>query len=354
MISKRYRWLPLLILLLIGLAACRPWATPTAVPTLVFSTATPSPAPTPTFTLTPTPTPRPPALFVEPDDGSAPLLALIQSARTSLDVTVYLITHQEVVRALGAAARRGVHVRVLLEQHPYGGGESNRRAAEALRKAGVKVRFSSPAFRYTHQKSLIVDGSTAAILTMNFTHSSFTRNREYGVILHEPRYIAEMKRVFDADWERVPPTWGTGPLLVWSPVNSRDVILRLLHDARSSLLLEEQDLVDEEVVQALIAAVQRGVNVRLVRPPLREEEEAERRNVRRLQQAGGKVHVLSSPYVHAKVIVVDGRTALIGSINLTPTSLDLNRELGVIVQDPTIVQRVVRVIERDWQRGRVP
>jgi len=329
---------------LIALAlACRPAPVPTWGPTTA-----------PTFLPSPTPTVSRPFLFVEPDDGITPLLSLIQGARQSLDVTVYLITSTEIVRALSSAARRGVQVRVLLERHPYGGSESNKRVAAALQKAGVDVRYSSPAFRYTHQKSIIVDHRAGAILTMNFTYSSFTRNREYGVIVREPGYVSEMQHVFDADWERVPPRWPSPPRLVWSPLNSRDVILHLIQHARTSLDLEEQDLVDSEIVQALVDAARRGVRVRLVRPPLRENEEVERRHVRRLQRAGGKVRVLASPYVHAKVIVVDREAALVGSINLTPTSLDMNRELGIVVRDTYVVHRILEVLQQDWANGHAP
>ncbi len=338
----------LLLVLLSLITACQPGIAPTVPPT-------PSPFPEPSRPLpTRTSTPRPPGLFVEPDDGVTPVLALIQGARRSLDVTVYLMTSREVMRALSSAARRGVAVRVILERHPYGGSESNQRAAAELQKSGVDVRYSSPAFRYTHQKSIVVDHRVGAILTMNFTHSSFTRNREYGVIVHDPVYVEEMERVFDADWARLPPRWPSPPRLVWSPVNSREVILHLIRSARTSLDLEEQDLVDEEVVQALIAAAQRGVRVRLVRPPLRDNEEVEQRNVRRLQRAGGQVRVVTSPYVHAKVIVVDQKAALVGSMNLTPTSLDMNRELGIVVREASVVHRILQVLQRDWEKGHAP
>ncbi len=317
------------VLVLVGLAliavACRP-----ATPTVAYP---------------------PPKVFIQPEDGRAPLFNLLRSARGQVDLTIYLLTDRDTIAMLKRTAQRGVRVRVLIEPEPFGGGESNRRAARELQQSGVEVRFTSRAFRYTHQKSLIVDDRAGVIMTMNLTYSSFTRNREYGVITYNPAHIAEMRTVFKADWERVPPDLPTLPTLVWSPINARETILALIGAARERLDLEHQDLLDEEVVEALIRAARRGVEIRLIRPTPRENEDAELANVRRLRRAGARVRYMDSPRVHAKVIVVDRKKALIGSMNLTPTSLDFNRELGIVVSAPSALTPLLRQIDADWEKA---
>ena len=304
--------------------------------------------------VSPTPAFPPPRLFIQPTAGRGPILHLLQDAHAEIDLTIYLLTDETIIEALKHAAQRGVHVRVLIEGEPYGGGKSNRRAATLLRRAGVAVRFTSRAFRYTHEKSLIVDDRVGVIMTMNFTHSSFTRNREYGVITYDPLKVQEMRTVFDADWDHVAPNLPARPRLVWSPINARETILALIDGAHTRLNLEQSDLLDEEVVAALVNAARRGVKVRLIRPTPRENEDRERANVQRLLRAGAQVRYLDSPYVHAKVIVMDRERALIGSMNLTTTSLDFNRELGIVVDDLTVVKAVLRQIDEDWRRGRSP
>ena len=66
--------------------------------------------------------------------------------------------------------------------------------------------------------------------------------------------------------------------------------------------------------------------------------------------AGAQVHRLpqSHLYVHAKAIVVDGRRAFVGSENLSAASLDHNRELDVIVADPSAVQRLESTCDGAW------
>src|SRR5579864_7269131 len=59
-------------------------------------------------------------VFVEPQAHSAPVLALIRSARHSIRLEVYLLTNRTIIGALSRAQAAGINVRVLLEQHPYG------------------------------------------------------------------------------------------------------------------------------------------------------------------------------------------------------------------------------------------
>lgn len=62
-------------------------------------------------------------VFVEPDAGEAPILRAIASAQHTLWVEVYILSDRNVIRALEDAAQRGVEAHVLLETHPYGGGD---------------------------------------------------------------------------------------------------------------------------------------------------------------------------------------------------------------------------------------
>lgn len=104
-------------------------------------------------------------VFVEPDVGEAPILHGIVSAQRSLWVEVYILSDRNVTRALESAAQRGVDVRVMLEPHPFGGGDvSAQKLIEELNAAGVRARASDPAYYYTHAKLMLVDGAMAYIL----------------------------------------------------------------------------------------------------------------------------------------------------------------------------------------------
>jgi len=55
--------------------------------------------------------------------------------------------------------------------------------------------------------------------------------------------------------------------------------------------------------------------------------------------------------MHAKCIVADGARAFLGSENLTPTSLDKNREIGILINDPLLVAKLRDTAAADWGTG---
>lgn len=290
-------------------------------------------------------------LVVLPDDGVDGLIALIDGARESVRLKIYLLTNDDIITALAAAASRGVDVRVLIEKNPVGGGESNQRASDSLQEAGVSVRWTPSRFQLTHEKSLLVDDSQTLVGTFNYTHSSFENNREYGLLIADPAIVDEVAAIFDADWEDRPYGRVGNPALVVSPLNSRSQIEAMIDAARTTLWLEQSTLLDNAIASRLAAAARRGVDVRFLGPQRTDEEDLAEPNYLRLQSAGVQVARIASPYIHAKIILADGRRALVGSINLTRASIDLNRELAIVTEDAPSLARLKATFESDWQRA---
>ncbi|BDG16791.1 phospholipase D-like domain-containing protein [Thermus brockianus] len=305
-----------------------------------------------------------PRLVVEPEDGVEPLLDLIRSAKEEILVKIYLWTPSrlDLVEALGEAVARGVKVRVLLEREPSGG-RADLTVYQALKERGVEVRLTTPfRFVFVHEKSVVVDRKRAWVGTMNFTGSSFGANREYALILDDPKQVAEVARVFEADWkgERLDLS---RPLLVWAPSrtlggvkegNAREVLLSLIRGAKKELFLEHQAMADPEVVAALKEALARGVRVRLVGSPAEPGDTYFLAGAEALKAAGAEVRFLPDPYVHAKVLVKDGEVALLGSLNLSANSLNANRELAVLLsrkEAPEAFARLLATMEKDFQAG---
>ncbi len=291
-------------------------------------------------------------LLVLPDDGVQPLLDLIGSAQQSIRLKIYLFTYRDLRSALTQAAARGVAVRVLIEQTPVEGAESNLEAYNFLRQGGVDVRWTPPTFRLTHEKTIVIDDSVALTGTFNYTVSSFSSNREYGLLLRDPALVRQIAALFDADWAGQPYQIAAGSPLVISPSNSRSTLLALIDEARQSLWLQQSTLLDDEITAHLMQAARRGVEVRFIGPLRQEEQDLAEPNYAQIAQAGAQVVRLVSPTVHAKVVLVDGRKALIGSINLTYSSLDLNRELGLITTQADVIARLRRTLESDWAQAR--
>jgi phosphatidylserine/phosphatidylglycerophosphate/cardiolipin synthase-like enzyme len=101
-------------------------------------------------------------VFVEPAAGFSPVYSLINGARHSIDVTMYEFADTTAEHDLAAAARRGVLVRVILDNKEH---DVNSGAYSYFRSHRVKVVWSSSSYTYTHQKTLVIDGSKAVIMT---------------------------------------------------------------------------------------------------------------------------------------------------------------------------------------------
>jgi len=114
--------------------------------------------------------------------------------------------------------------------------------------------------------------------------------------------------------------------------------------------MEAEELGDPGVTAALANAADRGVVVRIVvanGTPSTSQSTA----IATLKQHGVKLVTVSTPYIHAKSIVVDGKSAFVGSENFSTGSLKYNRELGVLFNAPAEVQKVLSTTSLDFGRG---
>jgi cardiolipin synthase A/B len=287
-------------------------------------------------------------VFVEPDDGYEPVLDEIEAARCTLDLNMYMLTDEPIFESLIAAVDRGVDVRVILEQHPFGMFGDQQEAFDRLLDIGAEVQWEPKRFQFSHAKYLIVDGRVALIMNQNFTGSAFSSNREFGVITTSPDEVRHARAIFDADWTDEVDESIDGPLLV-SPDNSRERLLGLIGAATESIDFYAELIRDEEVLQALEDAVARGVRVRLIMNASLDDEDVE--SVAELARNGVEVRLMRAVYIHSKTMIIDEDVAVVGSINYSMTSLDRNREVAMLVDNPALVSRITAVYERDWIRS---
>lgn len=291
-------------------------------------------------------------LIVEPDDGASPITGAIASATSSVQLELYLLTDTRVVQALEEAANRGVDVRVLLEMHPLGENPTGpQKTFETLAAAGVHMQAADPAYTLTHEKAMIVDGATLYVMTCNLTKSalggsSAATNREYAVVDTDTADVREALAIFQADWDRAAPHIADPNLLV-SPVNARAKLAALIASATTSLLLDQEEMLDASVEDALIAAARRGVAVQVLLPQPTTGSPASP-DIARLSQGGAQMRYTTQFYMHAKMLLADGTRAFVGSENISVQSLDGNRELGVLVADPAALARITSTFALDW------
>ncbi|HEY4384645.1 MAG TPA: phospholipase D-like domain-containing protein [Ktedonobacteraceae bacterium] len=71
-----------------------------------------------------------------------------------------------------------------------------------------------------------------------------------------------------------------------------------------------------------------------------------------IKQSGVQVKESTRLYMHAKIIVVDGQQAFVGSENISTASLNRNRELGIIVSDAAVLNTLQSTFQLDWSNSR--
>lgn len=292
-------------------------------------------------------------LVTEPDQGLAAVYSLIRAAKSSLDLTMYELADTQAEQYLAQAVSSGVTVRVILDQNLKK--SANTAAYNYLNAHGVQAHWANPAYSATHQKTITVDGSTTAILTLNLTSQYYATTRDFAVIENDRNDIAAIEATFDADFNNSAVTPPDGDDLVWSPSNSQSVILSLINNAQQSLLVENEEMSDPGVVNALVRAAERSVAAQVTMTNTGNEYSSE---FNRLVAAGVRVSTYSSTaplYIHAKVILADydspGAQVFIGSENFSEASLTRNRELGLTVSDPAILQSVAGTLTVDFNGG---
>jgi cardiolipin synthase len=302
---------------------------------------------------TPTPASATYALIAEPADGLAPIYKLISSAKKTIDITIYELSDTNVTSELATAAANGVAVRVILDQNSEK--KNNTTAYKYLTSHKVSVHWANPTYAVTHQKTITVDQATTAIMTLNLTPQDYATTRDFAVISNDASDVAAIETTFNADFKNAAIKPPNGDNLVWSPTNSRAAILALINGATKSILIAQEEMADPGIEAALESALTRGVAVTMV-----QENESNKYNavLTTLKQDGAKIAVYSSPtgyYIHAKAIIADFGTAqakmFIGSENVSTPSLNSNRELGLIFNDPASMTAVETAIIADYNGG---
>ena len=198
-------------------------------------------------------------LSVQPDDGTAPVVELIDGAQQSLRVKQFTLTDSTLMSALIHAHQRHVDVRIMLNPHRSSGDRANDESFKALHQAGLKIEWSNPAFAVTHEKSMTIDDTVTLISTFNFATKYFTETRDYGIVTAEPTQVAEVIAGFEADWHRKPFQPKTDSGLLWSSNNSRQIMAWFIDTAKKDLIVQHPKFVDATIVERIAAARKRGV-----------------------------------------------------------------------------------------------
>jgi phosphatidylserine/phosphatidylglycerophosphate/cardiolipin synthase-like enzyme len=308
-------------------------------------------------------------ITVEPDGtGDAQvLLTAIQNAKSAVHMEMYLLSNSTYIDALTSLHSKGIDVKVILnETFPSGTSTSTTNASSYATLSALGIAHWAPTTTgfdsYTHEKAVIIDPGTSNaqvwIMTMNVDTDAPKDNREYLALDVNTADVTEAEAIFEADYAPTDITPSGDLVVAPSPQNNaQPAILALINSATTSIDVESEEYdsagIEGAIATALENKAKAGVTVHMVLEDSTDSEQTTA--VSALQAAGGSVVGYASSGsgldIHAKAIVVDGKTAYIGSENLSGGSLGYNRELGVIFNQASAVSTVASTIATDFTNG---
>jgi cardiolipin synthase A/B len=345
------------------------------------------------------------------------LVAAVEGAAREVRLETYIFdfTGQsvEVALALERAGLRGVAVKVVVDG--FGSGPVPAEWRERFARAGIEWRVYAPlgwlgvlwlgSWRRLHRKLCVVDAQVAFCGGINVMDDFHDPNHgpldsprlDFTVRVTGP-LVAEMQASMSRLWLRIQAVQDirraqiadalsslrasksgrvrlpalTGPGDPQRPQARAALVLRdnlrnrarierayrrAIGRAREEIIIANAYFVPgRKMRDALISAAQRGVKVRLLLQGRYEyfmQFYAARPIYGALLRAGVEIHEYSPSFLHAKVAVIDGRWATVGSSNLDPLSLLLAREANIVIEDAAFAALLrTRLMQAIREEGR--
>jgi len=319
------------------------------------------------------------------------MLEAIRSAKKTITFETYIYWSGDVGKAFADAlterAKSGVKVHILLDW--VGSQKIKAEYLQQMEDAGAEIRKYHPPRWYninklnnrTHRKLLVVDGRVGFTGGVGIADewSGDAQDEDHWRDTHyrlEGPAVAQMQAAFVDNWTKVsgvvlhgepyfPSISESGGLpaqIFMSSVEGGAESMHLMYllsiaaSRRSIDLAMAYFVPDELASQALVAALKRGVRVRIITPG-KETDAALVRSAGRATwgpflQAGAQIYEYQPTMFHAKVLVVDGEWVSVGSTNFDTRSFRLNDEANLNVLDHDFAQRQLADFEKDLKRSR--
>jgi phosphatidylserine/phosphatidylglycerophosphate/cardiolipin synthase-like enzyme len=262
-------------------------------------------------------------VFEAPERRRA-IIEVVESARTRLALSVYRLDDAAVWTALLGASRRGVAIEVLVTPRAKGGRRALTDLMNRMERAGFAVRrYPETSVKY-HAKYLIADDRVGVVASLNLTRRCFNQTCDFLVVTECREVLDGLIRLFETDYRGAARTRADfGGRLVVAPEMARTWYAAVIPTARRRLRLIDHKLSDPGMLQLIRHRVRAGVSVEIL-------------------DRGG----MDPARPHGKLLIVDDRVAVLGSIALAPRHLDRRRELAIVVRNRRAVSELGSYFDR--------
>ncbi|HEX5754997.1 MAG TPA: phospholipase D-like domain-containing protein [Arenimonas sp.] len=315
------------------------------------------------------------------------MLRAIASAQTSITFETFIYwsgeTGEAFSQALSERARAGVPVNVIIDW--VGSTSMDQSLLDAMEAAGVRLHRYRPLRWYnlgrmnnrTHRKLLVIDGRVgftggvgiADQWAGNAGDPEHWRDTHFRI---EGPVVAQFQAAFNDNWIKITGYVLNGPgyfpalameeegveahMFVASPSGGSESmhLMYLLAIAASEATIDlaaSYFVPDELLIEALVAACDRGVRVRILVPGPHLDalavKIASKADWGRLLQAGAEIHIYQPTMLHTKLLVIDAEFVSVGSTNFDIRSIQLNDEASLNIYSRDFAEKMTAVFEDD-------
>jgi cardiolipin synthase len=260
----------------------------------------------------------PDQLITSVAERRAAIVEVIRRARRQITLSLFRCNDQAIFDELAAATGRGVAVDVLVTSRVKGGRKKIEKLWRALQATGAAIKaYTDPVVKY-HPKYLVADEGPAVVATLNFTKKCFKKTCDALVVTHDPAVVAGLRALWAADCARAAMPADLTERLIVGPERARRQFTALIEQARRSIRLIDAKLSDPDLVSLLNTKRAAGIEIELF--------------------TGKRAGVQKS---HGKILLIDDRVVVVGSLALAALSLDFRREVAIVVDEPAAVAAAV-------------
>lgn len=322
------------------------------------------------------------------------ILQEIDNAKYSIDICTYVFefdkTTKEIINALTKKSKEGVKVRLLMDLVGSFGASMNQKGFKLLQEAGGEVAFFTPILKRpfqnyinlrNHRKIYLFDQTTLISGGMNLSNEYMGEadgskrwqdllyclkgpsvHHFYHIFQNDWVYATKeedtikLKRAVAYDGESMVQVVPSGPDILSDALY--ETLLNAIYNAKERIWIVTPYFVpDENMIQALVIAHHKGVDVKLITPKDSDHllaDLARSPYMRELDEIGADVVLYEGEMLHAKAILFDDVGGMVGSVNLDNRSLFLNYEVVTFVYSPHSIKSIevwMKTLMHDSSRG---
>lgn len=321
------------------------------------------------------------------------MLSELEKAEKFIFLEYFIISEgkmwNSILEVLQRKAAQGVEVRVMYDgtcsvfNLPYN-------YPKKLESMGIRCKLFSPLRPFIsthhnnrdHRKILVIDGKTAFTGGINLADEYINHTHPYGhwkdtAVMVRGQAARSFTLLFLQMWNAMEKEPVYTPYLTEfsssgsaggyvipfsdTPTDKervgQTVYMHMINQAREYIYIMTPYLIlDGETVTALCQCAKRGVDIRILQPEIPDHKYAHvlaRRHYAELMEAGVKLYAYTPGFVHAKVFLADGTSAVVGSINLDYRSLYLHYECGAYFYKAPVIKSIAEDFGETFAKSRL-